>query len=65
MRVMQQVVFQIAAAWVLSRFGKLELVWLAPLIGELLTVFVAVFLNRIVKRSVQAEANRLPDAPNA
>ena len=56
----RQVVFQIAAAWVLSRFGKLTLVWLAPLIGELLTMFVALFLNRKVTDAVHAEMAELP-----
>ena len=60
--VCRQVVFQIAAAWVLSRFGRLELVWLAPLIAELLTMFVAIFLNRRVKTALNAEMSQLPDA---
>ena len=58
--VCRQVVFQIAAAWVLSRFGKLTLVWLAPLIGEMLTMFVSFFLNRRVKTALHAEMAQLP-----
>ncbi len=56
----RQVVFQIAAAWVLSRFGRLELVWLAPLIAEVLTMFVAVFLNKRVKTALSAEMAQFP-----
>jgi len=57
----RQVLFQVVAAWVLSRFGKLELVWFAPLIGEALTMFVALRLNGKVRAMLHAEANALPN----
>ena len=44
----RQVVFQVAAAWILSRFGKLELVWLSTLIAEILTMLLAIMLCRKV-----------------
>ena len=53
--VCRQVVFQVAAAWVLARFGRLELVWLAPLIAEVLTMFVALYLGKRVKAMLRAE----------
>ena len=52
----RQVLFQVVAAWVLSRFGKLELVWLAPLIGEALCMFVALHLNKKVRTMLKTEA---------
>ena len=53
--VCRQVVFQVAAAWTLSRFVRLELVWLAPLIAETLTMLVAVCINRKVKGDLRRE----------
>ena len=61
--VCRQVVFQVAAAWVLSRFGRLELVWLSPLIAEALTMCVAIILARGVFAKVRRDAaERLPEA---
>ena len=54
--VCRQVLFQVAAAWVLSRFGHLEPVWLAPLIAEALTMCVAAVLSRRVMGQVRQEA---------
>ena len=51
----RQLVFQVAAAWVLSRFGRLEIVWFAPLIAEALTLCVAALLSRRVMAQVRAE----------
>ena len=51
----RQLVFQVAAAWVLSRFGRLEIVWFAPLIAEALTLCVAVALSRGVFAKVRQE----------
>ena len=53
--VCRQVLFQVAAAWVLARFGRLELVWLAPLIAEVLTMFIALFLGRQVRDTLAGE----------
>ena len=44
----RQVVFQVAAAWILSRFGRLEIVWLSTLIAEILTMVIAICLCRKV-----------------
>ena len=52
----RQLVFQVAAAWVLSRFGRLEIVWLAPLIAEALTMCIAAALCRRVMGDVKREA---------
>ena len=58
----RQLVFQVAAAWVLSRFGRLEIVWLAPLIAEALTMCIAALLSRRVMGDVRREAaDRLPE----
>ena len=54
--ILRQVVLQVAVAWVLSRFGRLELVWFSPLIAEVLTLCVAAFLCRSVMAKVRAEA---------
>ena len=54
--VCRQVVFQVAAAWVLAGFGRLEIVWLAPLIAEALTMCVAVALCRRIMGAVKREA---------
>ena len=52
----RQLVFQVAAAWVLSRFGRLEIVWLAPLIAEALTMCIAAALCKRVMGDVKREA---------
>ena len=58
----RQLVFQVAAAWVLSRFGRLEIVWFAPLIAEALTMCIAAALSRRVMGDVRREAaDRLPE----
>ncbi len=58
----RQLVFQVAAAWVLSRFGRLEIVWFAPLIAEALTMCIAAALCRRVMSDVRREAaDRLPE----
>ena len=58
----RQLVFQVAAAWVLSRFGRLEIVWFAPLIAEALTMCIAAVLCRRVMSDVRREAaDRLPE----
>ena len=49
----RQVVFQVAAAWILSRFGRLEIVWFAPLIAEALTLGVSVTLGSSVIRRLK------------
>ena len=60
--VCRQVLFQVAAAWVLSRFGRLELVWFSPLIAEALTMCVAIALSRGVFARIRREAGeRLPE----
>jgi len=54
----RQVVFQVASAWVLARFGRLELVWFAPLIAEVLTMLISLLLcKRVIAllNSVKAE----------
>ena len=56
----RQVVFQVAAAWVLARFGRLELVWFAPLIAEFLTMFVSLFLGSKVSKRLKAMAAEQP-----
>ena len=59
--VSRQVVFQVTAAWLLSKTGKLELVWFAPLIAEVLGLIVAAFIClKIVEklRGEQAEIIR-------
>ena len=53
--ILRQVVIQVAAAWVLSRFGRLEIVWFSPLISEVLTLCIAVFLCRKVMTKVREE----------
>ena len=53
--ILRQVVIQVAAAWVLSRFGRLEIVWYSPLISEALTLCVAAVLCRKVLAAVRAE----------
>ena len=63
--VCRQVVFQVAAAWTLSRFVRLELVWLAPLIAETLTMLVAVCINRKVKGDLRREMAQLPQPDQA
>ena len=46
----------------LSRFGRLEIVWLAPLIAEALTMCIAAALSRRVMGDVRREAaDRLPE----
>jgi Na+-driven multidrug efflux pump len=55
LNIMRQVVVQVAAAWVLSRFGRLEIVWFSPLISEVLTLCVAAALCRKVMAKVRAE----------
>ena len=55
LNIARQVVFQVAAAWVLSRFGRLELVWFAPLIAEVLTLCIAGTLCKNVMAKVRAE----------
>ena len=60
-----QLLVLLPAAYLLSLSGRLELVWLAPLTGELLTMFVAVFLNRKVKTALNAEMAHLPEASEA
>jgi len=50
----RQMVFQVAAAWILSRFGRLELVWFAPLIAEGLALFVSFYVGRKVLNRVKA-----------
>lgn len=57
----RQVVFQVAAAWILSRFGKLEIVWFAPLIAEALTLAVSTTLGSGVIRRLKATDSALPD----
>ncbi len=52
----RQVVFQVIFAWLLSRFGRLELVWFAPLIAEALTMCIAVVLCRANIRAIRAAA---------
>ena len=52
----RQLVFQVAAAWVLSRFGRLEIVWFAPLIAEALTMCIAAVLCKRVMGDVRREA---------
>ena len=60
----RQVVFQVVFAWILSRFGRLEIVWFAPLMSEVLTMFVAIALCRANIRAIRAAAaEKLPDAP--
>ena len=54
----RQAVFQICAAWLLSHFGRLELVWFAPLIAELLAITLAVLCCRTVIRELKQEANK-------
>ena len=58
--ILRQVVLQVAVAWVLSRFGRLELVWFSPLISEVLTLCVAAVLCRSVMAKVRAEGESLP-----
>ena len=53
--ILRQVVIQVAAAWALSRFGKLGPVWFSPLISEVLTLGVAVFFTVKIMRKVREE----------
>ena len=53
--ILRQVIIQVAAAWALSRFGKLGPVWFSPLISEVLTLGVAVFFCIRIMRQVQEE----------
>lgn len=46
--VMRQLVFQVPAAWLLALSGRLELVWLAPVIAEGLSAVFAAGLSRKV-----------------
>ena len=55
LNILRQVVFQVAAAWVLSRFGRLEIVWFSPLISEVLTMCIALALCRSVMAKVRRE----------
>jgi putative MATE family efflux protein len=60
LNILRQVVIQVAAAWALSRLGRLEPVWFSPLISEVLTLIVAAFLCRTVIAKVRAEAGERP-----
>ncbi len=53
--ILRQVVIQVAAAWVLSRFGRLEIVWYSPLISEALTMCIAAVLCKRVMTKVRQE----------
>ena len=53
--ILRQVVIQVAAAWVLSRFGKLGPVWFSPLIAEALTLCIASLVCVKVLKKVRAE----------
>ena len=53
--ILRQVVIQVAAAWALSRFGRLDIVWFSPLISEALTLCIAAVLCRKVMSAVRAE----------
>jgi Na+-driven multidrug efflux pump len=55
LNILRQVVIQVAAAWALSRLGRLEPVWFSPLISEVLTLSVAAVLCRSVIAKVRAE----------
>ena len=55
LNIMRQVVIQVAAAWVLSSFGRLEIVWFSPLISEVVTLCVAALLCRKVIEKVRSE----------
>ena len=58
LNILRQVVIQVAAAWALSQFGRLELVWFSPLISEVLTLSVAALLCRKVIAKIRAEGER-------
>ena len=58
LNIMRQVVIQVAAAWALSRFGRLELVWFSPLISEIVTLIVAAALCRKVIEKIRTEPIR-------
>lgn len=47
----RQLVLQVTAAYLLSLFGKLSLIWIAPLLAEVLTlVFAAVLAGKVMRR---------------
>ncbi len=60
----RQVAFQVAAAWALSLFGRLELIWLAPLIAEALTMFIAIVLCRRNMRDIRSSAAAKAQQPD-
>lgn len=53
----RQLVLQVTAAWALSLLGVLELIWIAPLLAEVLTLVLAAVLTGKVMRRLNA-----PDA---
>lgn len=49
----RQVLLLLPIAFLLSRFGRLEIVWLAPLLAEALTCIIAILLCRKVVRELK------------
>jgi putative MATE family efflux protein len=56
LNICRQVVIQVAAAWVLASFGRLEIVWFSPLISEVVTMCIAAALCRSVLAKVRRDA---------
>ncbi len=51
----RQIIFMLPAAWLLSLSGRLTLVWLAPLIGESVSLIFALILSRKVSAMLDAK----------
>ena len=52
LNLMRQLIIQVPAAWLLALGGRLEPVWLAPLIAEAIAAVFAVMLSRRVMRTL-------------